>query len=38
MNGSMVDGSVHWVNETIDMNGFMSLGTINGGETVTAPD
>jgi prepilin-type N-terminal cleavage/methylation domain-containing protein/prepilin-type processing-associated H-X9-DG protein len=37
MNGSMADGSVFFVNETIDMNVFMSLGTINGGEPVQAP-
>ena len=38
MNASMADGSVFFVNETIDMNVFMSLGTIDGGELVTAPD
>ena len=38
MNGGMADGSVHWINETIDMNTFMSLGTIAGGELVTAPN
>jgi prepilin-type N-terminal cleavage/methylation domain-containing protein/prepilin-type processing-associated H-X9-DG protein len=38
VNGSMVDGSVHWINETISMNVFQSLGTIDGGEPVSPPD
>jgi prepilin-type processing-associated H-X9-DG protein len=38
MNGSMADGSVHWINETIDMDLFMSLATIDGGEVVSVPD
>jgi prepilin-type N-terminal cleavage/methylation domain-containing protein/prepilin-type processing-associated H-X9-DG protein len=38
MNGSMADGSVHWFSETINMNTFMSLGTIAGGETVSTPE
>ncbi len=29
MNATMGDGSVHFINETIDMNVFQRLGTIN---------
>jgi prepilin-type N-terminal cleavage/methylation domain-containing protein/prepilin-type processing-associated H-X9-DG protein len=38
INGSMVDGSVHWFNENINMKVFMSIGTIAGGESVMAAD
>jgi prepilin-type N-terminal cleavage/methylation domain-containing protein/prepilin-type processing-associated H-X9-DG protein len=38
MNASMADGSICFVNETIDMSVFMSLGTIDGGEPVLAPN
>jgi prepilin-type N-terminal cleavage/methylation domain-containing protein/prepilin-type processing-associated H-X9-DG protein len=37
MNGSMADGSVSFINDAINMNVFMSLGTIAGGEPVMAP-
>jgi prepilin-type N-terminal cleavage/methylation domain-containing protein/prepilin-type processing-associated H-X9-DG protein len=37
MNGSMADGSVSFINDAINMNVFMSLGTIAGGEPVQAP-
>jgi len=33
MNAAMADGSVQYLRETIDMNVFMSLGTIAGNET-----
>jgi prepilin-type N-terminal cleavage/methylation domain-containing protein/prepilin-type processing-associated H-X9-DG protein len=38
INGSMADGSVHWFNSNINMDVFMSIGTIAGGEPVQAPD
>jgi prepilin-type N-terminal cleavage/methylation domain-containing protein/prepilin-type processing-associated H-X9-DG protein len=37
MNAAMSDGSVHWINENINMDIFMSLGTIAGGEPVATP-
>lgn len=35
---SLADGSVRFINETINMDVFMAMGTIAGGETVTATD
>jgi prepilin-type N-terminal cleavage/methylation domain-containing protein/prepilin-type processing-associated H-X9-DG protein len=37
MNGSMADGSVSFINDGINMQTFMRLGTIAGGEIVAAP-
>jgi prepilin-type N-terminal cleavage/methylation domain-containing protein/prepilin-type processing-associated H-X9-DG protein len=37
MNGSMADGSVSFIKDDIDMQTFMRLGTIAGGEIVTPP-
>ncbi len=37
MNALMADGSVHFLNETIDMTLFQRLGTIAGGEPVSLP-
>lgn len=38
MNASMADGSIQFINENINMNTFMQLGTIDGGEPVVMPN